>query len=98
MVVVDCLKCTNIIIMKNKIQAVLLLGCIVLFGACNGDHSTHIVRDTTANRYGVDTAKTSKTNLDTSKGSAASSVDNSGSGGTDIVKDTSVTKKDQHKK
>jgi hypothetical protein len=72
--------------------------------ACNGDHSTRVVSDTTAktdlhvdpsikndSAANVDTSKTTTTTGD------ASSVDNSGSGGTKIAKDT-VGMKAKHKK
>lgn len=67
--------------------------------ACSGDHSDRTNRDSVANRYGTDTAKTTKTNQDTSKVTTttgdASSLDNSASGGTKVAKDTS--KKDSLK-
>jgi len=56
--------------------------------ACNGDHSDHVVRDTSESHYdppkSLDTTKTTTTTGD------ASSLDNSGSGGTRI--DTPVKK------
>ncbi len=83
--------------MKNKLPITIITVCFGLFAACNGDHSTHVVRDTVANRYGTDTAKTEKSNIDTSKVTAttgdASSIDNSASGGTKAAKDSSKRKK-----
>jgi hypothetical protein len=83
--------------MKNKFLIIILASSMGLFYACNGDHSTRVVRDTNANRYGTtDTAKTAKSNIDTSKVTTttgdASTIDNSGSGGTQTAKDTSKKK------
>jgi hypothetical protein len=88
------------IVMRNRILIVVIGLCAGLFVACNGDHSTRVVRDTVKNRYGADTAKISKSNRDTGKVTSAtgdaSSLDNSGSGGTKISKDS--TKKSPPKK
>ena len=56
---------------------------ISFLGACSGDHPSHSGTDTVKNTYGVkkDTSK-----MDTSK---KTGIDNSGTGGTDLVKDTS---------
>jgi hypothetical protein len=78
--------------MKNRFLIIAIVICIFLFAACTGDHSTHGVKDTGENRFGVDTAKIDKTNIDTSKVTSktgdASTIDNSGSGGTKTAKDT----------
>jgi hypothetical protein len=87
--------------MKSRILILLLTsGWLVI--ACNGDHSTRSGIDTVKNSYGVsdkDTAKTSKSNIDTGKITTttgdASTIDNSGSGGTKIAKDTSKQKGNQ---
>jgi hypothetical protein len=87
--------------MKYKLLTTITTACFGLFAACNGDHSTRVVRDTVANRYGTDTAKTEKTNLDTAKITSAtgdaSSIDNSASGGTKTAKDSSKRKKEAKK-
>ena len=87
--------------MKSKFLIAIVSVCLGLIIACNGDHSTHVVRDTVGNRYGTDTAKTEKTNLDTSKITTAtgdaSSIDNSASGGTKTAKDSSKDKVTQKK-
>jgi hypothetical protein len=88
--------------MKSKFLIIIITaGLVDLFASCNGDHSTRVVRDTVANRYGTDTAKTAKTNLDTSKITTttgdASSIDNSGSGGTSVAKDSSKKKVEKNK-
>ena len=72
--------------MKNKLLIAITAVSLGLFTACNGDHSTHVERDTVANRYGTDTAKVEKSNIDTSK---VTSSDNSASGGTKTAKDSS---------
>jgi hypothetical protein len=87
--------------MKSKFLIAIVSVCLVLIIACNGDHSTHVVRDTVGNRYGTDTAKIEKTNLDTSKVTTttgdASSIDNSASGGTKVAKDSSKKKTEPKK-
>jgi len=74
--------------MKNKTIALLIFATSGIFTACSGNHSDHVVRDTAQSNYtppkSVDTTKTTTTTGD------ASSLDNSGSGGTHI--DTSVKK------
>ena len=74
---------------------------IASFAACINHSDDHSARDTVGNRYGADTAKIEKINKDTAavttKTGSASSLDNSGSGGTDIAKDT-VQKKVEPKK
>ncbi len=72
--------------MKNKLLIVILAMSTTVFAACNGDHSTRVVRDTVSNRYGVDTAKVERSNMDTAK---ILSPDNSASGGASLVKDSS---------
>ena len=72
--------------MKNKFLIAVTTVSFGLFMACNGDHSTHVERDTVTNTYGTDTAKVEKSNIDTSK---VTSSDNSASGGTKIAKDSS---------
>jgi hypothetical protein len=69
--------------MKNKI-IIAALACVVsLFVACSGDHTSQNGKDTVNNTYKVakDTSK-----MDTGK---ATSSDNSASGGSDLMKDTS---------
>ncbi|HEY4194472.1 MAG TPA: hypothetical protein VGM63_02995 [Mucilaginibacter sp.] len=79
----------NVIMMKNKFLIQIAAVSFSLLAACGGDHSTHVVRDTTANQYGTDTAKVEKSNIDTSK---ITSPDNSASGGTKAAKDSSKKK------
>ena len=64
----------------------------VTFNSCMGDHASNKGRDTEQNSYHV-AADSSK--IDTSK---VTSADNSASGGTSLVKDTSKMKKDSSKK
>jgi hypothetical protein len=79
--------------MKNKLLSLAFAGSIALLSACGGYHSDKTNRDSVGNRYGTDTAKTAKTNQDTSKVTTttgdASSLDNSASGGTKTIKDSS---------
>jgi hypothetical protein len=92
--------------MKNKLLTIVLAGCVAVLSACSCGHSTRVVSDTVKNTYGTDTAKSAKTNQDTAKVTTttgdASSLDNSASGGTRTIKDTSKkdsSKQDsQHKK
>jgi hypothetical protein len=79
--------------MKNKFLIIIFAISACAFVSCNGDHSTRVVRDTVSNRYGADTAKVEKSNIDTAK---ISSPDKSASGGTPIAKDSS--KNDTSKK
>lgn len=72
--------------MKNKLLIVIFAISACAFVSCNGDHSTRVVRDTVSNRYGVDTAKVERSNMDTAK---ILSPDNSASGGASLVKDSS---------
>ncbi len=74
--------------MKNKIIALLITTVAFGFTACNGDHSTRVVRDTSESHY--DPPKSSDTTKTTTATGDAGSVDNSGSGGTHI--DTPVKK------
>ena len=75
--------------MKNKFLIVIFVINACAFVSCNGDHSTRVVRDTVSNRYGADTAKVEKSNIDTAK---VTSPDKSASGGTPIAKDSSKQK------
>lgn len=75
--------------MKNKFLLIIFAISGYVFTSCNGDHSTRVVRDTVSNRYGADTAKVEKSNIDTAK---VSSPDNSASGGAEMVKDSSKQK------
>ena len=79
--------------MKNKFLIIIFAISSYVFTGCNGDHSTRVERDTVSNRYGVDTAKVEKSNIDTAK---ILSPDNSASGGAELIKDS--TKKDTSKK
>jgi hypothetical protein len=69
--------------MKNKLIILTLSAGICIFTACSGDQTPQTGKDTIHDRYGVgkDTSK-----VDTSK---ITSGDNSASGGTNLVKDTS---------
>jgi hypothetical protein len=82
--------------MKKQFLITYIAGMAILFSACNGDHSDRSGIDTVKNRYGTDTSKTPGSNTDTGKITTttgdASSLDNSGSGGTKIAKDTSKQK------
>jgi len=75
--------------MKSKFWIILFAISACAFVSCQGDHSTRVVRDTAGNRYGTDTAKVEKSNIDTAK---VSSPDKSASGGTPIAKDSSKQK------
>ncbi|HTK19037.1 MAG TPA: hypothetical protein VL442_05980 [Mucilaginibacter sp.] len=82
--------------MKNITKAILVMIAIVSFTACINHSDKSSGRDTVGNRYGADTAKVEKMNKDTAaitnKTGDASSIDNSGSGGTNIAKDTAKKK------
>jgi len=69
--------------MKNKLIILILSAGLCAFTACSGDQTAQTGKDTVNNRFGVakDTSK-----MDTSK---IKSGDNSASGGTNAVKDTS---------
>jgi hypothetical protein len=86
--------------MKNASKFILAMLTMASFAACINHSDNHSARDTVGNRYGADTAKVEKMNKDTAaitdKTGDASSIDNSGSGGTKIAKDT--TKKDAAQK
>jgi hypothetical protein len=78
-----------------KINLIIILSVIGLsFTACSGDHSDHNVGDT-ANHTSVPANSATKS-TDTSKVTTATgdatTVDNSGSGGTKIAKDTAASK------
>ncbi|HEY9000013.1 MAG TPA: hypothetical protein VIM89_01580 [Mucilaginibacter sp.] len=81
--------------MKNISKIILMMITVVSFAACINHSDDHPMRDTVGNRYGVDTAKVEKMNKDTAaitdKTGDASSIDNSGSGGTKIAKYTATT-------
>jgi len=80
--------------MKNIGKAVLTMIMAASFAACINHSDNHSSKDTVGNRYGADTAKIEKMNKDTAaitnKTGDASSIDNSGSGGTKIAKDTAA--------
>ena len=83
--------------MKKYIYTTTCLFAIMFMAACSGDHSTRNGQDTAKEHYqargsGVDTSKTTTTTGD------ASNVDNSGSGGTMIAKDSSNLPKDSTRK
>ena len=86
--------------MKKISKFILAMLTAVSFTACMNHSDNHSARNTVGNRYGADTAKVEKMNKDTAaitdKTGDASSIDNSGSGGTKIAKDT--TKKDTAQK
>ena len=79
---------------------------VVSFTACMNHSDDHSAKDTVDNRYGADTAKVEKMNKDTAaitnKTGDASSLDNSGSGGAVLIKDTTAKdtahNKTEHKK
>lgn len=82
--------------MKKKLLIISIIGASCSVLACSGDHSTRSGTDTVKSRYGSKTSETSgvsRKTIDTSKMTAttgdASDLDNSGSGGTKIEKDTS---------
>ena len=81
--------------MKKKLLIILIIGASCSLVACSGDHSTRSGVDTVKSRYGSeinDTTGASKKTIDTSKMTTttgdASDLDNSGSGGTKIEKDS----------
>ena len=83
--------------MKTPIYIIALLLATTFMAACSGDHSTRNGQDTAKEHYqvqgsGVDTSQTTTTTGD------ASNVDNSGSGGTMIAKDSSNLPKDSTRK
>lgn len=83
--------------MKKHIYTIGLLLAVVFMAACNGDHATRSGQDTIKQGYqakgsGVDTSRTTTTTGD------AGSIDNSGSGGSMIAKDSSNLKNDSVKK
>jgi hypothetical protein len=89
--------------MKNCIVIIFFAGSI-LVASCHTGSSVRTGMDTVKNNYGSnvnDTNNASKSNIDTSKVTTttggASDVDDGGSGGTRIAKDTSK-KKGQPKK
>ena len=80
------------IIMKNIGKVILMMISAIILTTCINHSDNHSAKDTVGNRYGADTAKVEKMNKDTAaitnKTGDASSIDNSGSGGTNIAKDT----------
>jgi len=80
--------------MKNIGKVVLVMIAAASFTACINHSDDHSARDTVGNRYGADTAKIEKMNKDTAavttKTGSASDLDNSGSGGTNVAKDTAA--------
>ena len=87
--------------MKNTSKLILMMVVAGSLAACINHADDHEGRDTVGNRYGVDTAKVEKMNTDTARVTEitgdATDVDNSGSGGTRIAKDT-ANKKPEPKK
>lgn len=87
--------------MKNIGKVVLTMIMTASFAACINHSDDHSAKDTVGNRYGADTAKIEKMNKDTAaitnKTGDASSMDNSGSGGTNIAKDTAAKATAQRK-
>lgn len=81
--------------MKNKILTIAAIAAIALFAGCTGNNSSHNGGDTAEHHYkvpsNIDTSKTTTTTGD------ASTLDNSGSGGTKTAKDT-TGKVDSNKK
>lgn len=83
--------------MKTPIYIIMLLLATTFIAACSGDHSVRNGQDTAKEHYqvpgsGVDTSKTTTTTGD------ASNIDNSGSGGTMVAKDSSNLQKDSVRK
>jgi hypothetical protein len=78
--------------MKNISKVILMMITGATFTSCINHSDDHSARDTVGNRYGADTAKIEKMNKDTAaitdKTGDASSIDNGGSGGTKVAKDT----------
>ena len=75
---------------KEAIITALMIG-ITSLASCSGDHSSRIGQDTSKQQYdeqgsGVDTSRTTTVTGD------AGNIDNSGSGGTRIARDTSNAK------
>lgn len=81
--------------MKRLSSFIGILFAALYLSACSGDHSVHNGQDTAKDsqvQSGVDTSRTTTTTGD------ASNIDNSGSGGTRIAKDSSNLKADSIKK
>ena len=83
--------------MKKYIYTTACLLAFTFMAACSGDHSTRNGQDTAKEHYqapgsGVDTSKTTTTIGD------AGNIDNSGSGGTMIAKDSASLQKDSARK
>jgi hypothetical protein len=78
--------------MKTINKTILMMMTAASFIACMNHSDNHSAKDTVGNRYGADTAKIEKMNKDTAaitdKTGDATTVDNSASGGTNIIKDT----------
>ena len=85
--------------MKNKfVIPAFALSVSLGFAACNGDHSTRTEGDTVnyATKHdnaSMDSVPPLDSSKHTSKTGDASTIDNSGSGGTKIAKDSTKTKK-----
>ena len=82
----------------KKITGALLIAVAIAAGSCSGDHSSKSGEDTAKVKYKEPSTKdTSKVTTTTGD---ASNVDNGGSGGTKIAKDTTgmSAKKDSTKK
>ena len=86
----------------KTIGMVCLILVIALLAACINHSDKNSERDTVGNRYGADTAEIEKMKKDTAavtdKTGDASSLDNSGSGGTNGAKDTTQMKAEPKKK
>lgn len=81
--------------MKRLSSFIGILFAALYLSACSGDHSVRNGQDTAKDsqvQSGVDTSRTTTTTGD------ASNIDNSGSGGTRIAKDSSNLKADSIKK
>jgi hypothetical protein len=74
--------------MKTHILAIIGIAGLLTFAACSGNHSANSGRDTAEGhgnqRIATDTSAVTHTTGD------ASAVDNSGSGGTKVARDSSV--------
>ena len=75
-----------------KAYSILIFGSLLTLAACRGDHPGNQGRDTAQHHYNT------PSNIDSSKVNTPGSdagLDNSGSGGTAIAKDSSQMKKDK---
>jgi hypothetical protein len=69
--------------MKNKLITILTIAGLSIFAACTGTQTPQSGKDTANEKFGPPRADTS-----TTPPNDPTSVDNSGSGGTKITKDT----------